>query len=158
MMSWTLELMRKHTQFIRFCVVGATGVLVNLLAIWLALHAMRSRPSEASLTQTNVAAVLGWLVSVASNFALNDRWTFSRSAQTYDHAWPARLARYYASAASGLGLQLAVLNVLLWLSAALTWSPGLLTLRFYAANLCGIGAGTVVNYLLSKRFVFRRRD
>lgn len=154
-MLW--RFIQKHAQFVRFCVVGASGVLVNLAAIWLLMSALGRRADTASTLLANGAALVGWVVSVASNFALNDRWTFARAAASYHLPWPARLLRYYVSALSGLAVQLAGLNAARYLLAFLPWPAEWLGLRFYAANLCGIAAGTVVNYLVSKRFVFSRK-
>ncbi len=151
------KFIQKHAQFVRFCVVGASGVLVNLGAIWLLLTLSGRRADTASTLLANVAALFGWVVSVASNFALNDRWTFARAAMTYDLQWPARLLRYYASALSGLAVQLAVLNLARYALELVPWPAAWLSLRFYAANLCGIAGGTVVNYVVSKRFVFSRK-
>ena len=79
--------------FWRFCAVGASGVLVNLGAL-------------AALTGAGVvstlASALAIELSILSNFALNDRWTFSvgRGAErgagrgAGRGAWWARLARF----------------------------------------------------------------
>ena len=89
-----------HTvaQFVRFCVVGASGVVVNLAVFTLTLlvflwlgghlgsasavgHAVRdlvTRKDTAGVTHTAVylANALGFVVSVLTNYYLNRRWTF----------------------------------------------------------------------------------
>lgn len=152
-----LEFIRRHARFVRFCVVGASGVAVNLAAFSVALWLMGAQADAASKLQANAAAVVGWVVSVASNFALNDRWTFAADGQQYHQPVAARLGRYYASALTGLGLQLAVFNAVLWLMAQLPLPQLLSDYRLYLGNLAGIGVGTVSNYVLSKRFVFQAR-
>lgn len=151
-----LDFIRRHARFVRFCVVGASGVVVNLGAFSLALLAMGAKADAASQLQANAAAVLGWIVSVASNFALNDRWTFAAEGRPYHQPLAARLGRYYASALTGLGLQLLVFNAVLWLMALLPLPQLLLDYRLYLGNLAGIGVGTVSNYVLSKKFVFAK--
>ncbi len=93
---------------------------------------------------------------MATNFALNDRWTFARSEASYDFSWPMRLTRYYGSAVSGLVVQLSVLNAARYVLTLLPWPEQWLSMRFYFANLCGIVGGTVINYVVSKKFVFQR--
>jgi len=56
-------------QLIRFGVVGASGYVVNLAVYVLAIHALG--------IDYKVAAVAAFLVSVASNFLWNRRWTFA---------------------------------------------------------------------------------
>jgi len=89
-----------HTlwQFIRFCLVGASGVVVNLavftltllVALWLgghlasisdvthAIHELVTRKDTAGVSHAAVylANALGFVVSVLTNYYLNRRWTF----------------------------------------------------------------------------------
>ena len=150
-----LEFIKRHQRFVRFCVVGASGVLVNLVAFRVALWLLGAEPSLASKLQANAAVIAGWVVSVASNFALNDRWTFAAEGQNYHQPLLARLLRYYVSALTGLGLQLLIFNAVMWLMAQVPLPQPLVGYRLYLANLAGIGVGTVSNYLLSKKFVFK---
>lgn len=59
---------RNWLQLVRFAAVGASGYAVNLCVFTLAVHA--------AAIDYRVAAVLAFLVSVASNFWWNRRWTF----------------------------------------------------------------------------------
>lgn len=149
------DFIKRHQRFVRFCLVGASGVLVNLVAFRLALWLLGAEPALASTLQANAALVAGWVVSVASNFAVNDRWTFAADGQNYHQPLPTRLLRYYASALTGLGLQLLVFNAAMWVMAQLPLPDLVVQYRLYLANLAGIGVGTVSNYLLSKKFVFK---
>ena len=81
---------RNAKQFVRFALVGASGVIVNLavfvlvLAIW--GHATGHPLSLANLISRDVGHLSRWAdltangagfaVSVLSNYALNRRWTF----------------------------------------------------------------------------------
>lgn len=142
--------------------MGATGVLVNM-AVFESVLAFAGGGTHPSSLVVNGAAVAGWLVSVASNFALNSVVTFGHRAGAYQSSRPRRMARYYATAASGLALQLLVLNAVLWTLAEVlptgADTGGVLALvqahRLRLANLAGIGAGTVVNYVLSRNWVFK---
>ena len=140
-------------QFILFCLVGASGVLVNMGVFAAVLWAL---PKDAlGAATTHVAAVLGWIVSVTSNFVLNDRLTFASN--DFHHAGIQRLWRYYLGALSGLGLQLGILTL------ALQWLPLELAVPYWSAarkllgNLTGIGVGTIANYAVARFWVFRGR-
>ena len=85
-------------QFVRFCLVGGSGVIVNLavftcvLLVWLAATGHIGSPSDLTsavhglitkrTTQgvpaaaTYVANAAGFVVSVMTNYYLNRRWTF----------------------------------------------------------------------------------
>lgn len=165
MTAWVARLTGKFAQwrrFLTFCAVGATGVVVNLGVFEAAMAALTAAPTT---LRANLAAIAGWAVSVGTNFLLNERVTFADRAATWRTSRGHRLLRYYAAAATGLCLQLAVLNGLLWLLSDLavptgsTWYAGawafVLGQRVRASNVVGIGIGTVANYLLARRWVFR---
>ena len=80
-LCWPLRtLLRRRRRFIVFCLVGGSGVIVNLgvfsavLLLWPGAEDVET--AGAGSVPTNVAGFLGWMVSVASNFVLNDRFTF----------------------------------------------------------------------------------
>jgi putative flippase GtrA len=60
---------RNWLQLARFGLVGASGYVVNLAVFAFAIHALG--------VHYRVAAVVSFLVSVASNFWWNRRWTFA---------------------------------------------------------------------------------
>ena len=67
-----------------------------------------------------------------------------------------RLGRYYLAVLLGLGLQLAVLHGLLaWVLPGLALGPSWGGWPVRLANVAGIGAGTLANFWMSRRFVFR---
>lgn len=149
-------------RFLTFCAVGASGVGVNVAVFALAMAALSTAPTT---LRANLAAFAGWTVSVATNFLLNERLTFGDRAATWRTTRLHRLRRYYAATATGFGLQLLILNGLLWILSDLpvpvasTWYAGAWALvlgqRETASNVVGIGVGTVANYLLARRWVFR---
>ncbi len=166
----------RHRRFLTFCAVGGSGVAVNLATFWAALFVMESghshaAPAAGSWWINNVALFLGWFVSVASNFALNDRLTFRDAQAGYNAHWPRRVASYYTSAFVAFLIQWACFNGLVWALESPLGDPlrhvaatdGFLALcvgvglRFSRtfANLAGIALATVANYLLAKHWVFR---
>ena len=68
----------QRAQLLRFCVVGASGYAVNVLAFGVAL---------ALSVEQLVAAGIGFLIAMASNFWCNRAWTFAA-----DHRGLARQA------------------------------------------------------------------
>ena len=68
--------------FLKFALVGASGVVVNLGALAV-LSGLGMRSS--------VASALAIELSIISNFLVNDAWTF---AGRHQHAWPTRALRF----------------------------------------------------------------
>lgn len=59
-------------RFLKFCAVGASGVFVNLAVLWLL--------TEAGV-RSSFASAWAIEVSILSNFAINERWTFADRAE-----------------------------------------------------------------------------
>ncbi len=79
---WSVSTRFKRTfkQFIKFCFVGGSGVLVNLCVFNLVLLVWHLAAQPQHLGEY-IANCLGFVVSVLSNYYLNRRWTFrSKSA------------------------------------------------------------------------------
>jgi len=81
-------------RFIRFCLVGASGPAVNTLLLSVLVQVGGWNPIVAATVATEVA--------ILSNFALNDRWTFSEAQP--GTPWVERAARYNAVALGGLAI------------------------------------------------------
>ncbi len=130
-----LRLRSLKTQAIRFCLVGSSGVVLDL-GIYQALRA--SGLAEPAGRALAIAAALVW------NFTWNRRLTFApaRSGRPVP-----QFARYLCANAAGACLS--------WTTAMLLGLvlPGTGTGRIGAA-LCGIGVGAASNFLLSARWVF----
>lgn len=119
-------------QLIRFCVVGASGYLVNLVVFSLLVHAAGAHYV--------LAAVLAFCVAWTNNFMWNKYWTFRR------HGLSAvqQGARYLAVSVVALGLNLVLLELLV--RAGLAEVP---------AQAMAIAAVMPVNFLLNRRWSFR---
>ena len=120
------------SELLRFCVVGASGYLVNLVVFSLLVHAAD--------VHYILAAVGAFVVAWTNNFVLNKFWTFQR------HELPAmqQAARYLAVSLVALGLNLIVLEVLVS-----TGSPEV------PAQAIAIAVVMPVNFLLNRRWSFR---
>lgn len=131
---WQRSLARHVRRFVRFGVVGVSGVVVNSAILFLLV--------EEGHLDSLVAAAIATEVAIISNFCLNDLWTF-RDAR-YERSWLRRLARYNAIALGGLCISLAVLGTL----------TRVLGIQYLLANLVGIVAATVWNYVVNARLTW----
>jgi putative flippase GtrA len=120
------------TQLLRFCVVGASGYLVNLLVFSLLVHVAE--------WHYIVAAVGAFAVAWTNNFVLNKFWTFQR----HELSAVQQGARYLTVSLVALGLNLIVLEVLV--SAG---SPEV------TSQAIAIAVVMPVNFLLNRRWSFR---
>ncbi len=153
-------------RFVQYALVGVSGVFVNLGAFWLLGHGVG--------LHRNLASALAIELSILSNFALHDRWTFrDREGQTGGLA--ARFSRFQGVSLVGMLVQLTtfiVCNValfaLLWPAAQVgeyfagsVWRPvvdpppvGRLDLL---SQLGGIALGTLWNFLVNNFWTWRAR-
>jgi dolichol-phosphate mannosyltransferase len=133
-----------HLRILRFCAVGVSGIGVNLL-VTLAVKEVFFSGSGA-WSALNVAAALGTIVSIFSNFLLNDIWTWGDRSKTSAGGWWVRVGKYYLTASLGAGLELGVFNLAIYLLG-----PGI----YLWAKLAGIAFATVTNFSLMHFWVFR---
>lgn len=126
-----------ESSFVKFCVVGGTGVLVDM-----ALLFVLSDPSMLGLGLTR-SKILAAEVAILSNFALNDAWTFGAVARTRPGLGPRirRFLRFNAICTVGLLLNVAILNVLF----------NLFDMNRYLANGVAILSVTGWNYLSNRK-------
>ena len=119
-------------QLIRFCVVGASGYLVNLVVFSVLVHSMGAHHV--------VAAMGAFCVAWTNNFALNKFWTFKQ----HELSAARQGARYLAVSLVALAINLVVLELLVR-----TGSPEV------PAQAFAIAAVMPVNFLLNRRWSFR---
>lgn len=150
-------------EFLKFCSVGASGVVVNLG--FLALF------SEAMGIRSSVASALAIEISILSNFLINEHWTF-RGARA-GRLWTRGLRFQLISLIGALmqwGIFLAMNLAWLWLilggleAYLADGAPWLKLVReppevgrwVYASQLIGIGAATAWNFLANFYWTWRR--
>ncbi len=73
------RLKRNLTQFVKFCFVGGSGVIVNLVVFNLTLIAWHAATGSTPTAAKYLGNLLGFVVSVLTNYYLNRRWTFRSS-------------------------------------------------------------------------------
>ncbi len=131
-------LFRNHSKrFVSYLLVGGSGIVVNMIVLFALV--------EGGHLNHMLAATISSVVSIFTNFVLNDHWTFrDRKAGT---TWIGRATQYYAVAGFGLVFSMGAL-------ALLTLSLGV---NYLLANLFAMGTAMVTNYALNARFTWRER-
>jgi len=135
----------ERQRFLRFAVVGASGVIINFAFLTLGLWAFSSFGDSCEAA----ASGLGIIASVFTNFLLNDVWTWGdrkKGTRKRDVAW--RFSTYAVGAGIAAALQFGI--------AALFRS--IFGAHVYLAQGAGIAVGTVVNYLISNHVVFKDKS
>lgn len=120
------------TQLVQFCLVGASGFVVNLVVFSLAVHTLGMHHA--------VAAVIAFCVAWLNNFALNRQWTFrGADGNPWGHA-----VRYFAVSVFSLLLNLVILELLVRADVPEVVSQAI-----------AVVAVTPVGFLLNRRWAFR---
>lgn len=120
-------------RLLRFCVVGASGYVVNLIVFALLVHGTGMHYIW--------AAVISFGVAVTNNFLLNKYWTFRR----HEERAHTQGIRYLVVSLIALGLNLVVLEGLIALG-----------LSDVPAQAVAVIVVTPVNFLLNHRWTFVR--
>jgi dolichol-phosphate mannosyltransferase len=119
----------KSNEFIKLCLVGISGVLVNI-GIYIFLTRMIAIPLE-------FAALIAMEISILSNYTLNNFWTFEKR-QVITNLFQ-KLVRFHI--VSG-GAAVTNYTILILLAKGFGfWDIG--------ANLIGIAIGAMVNYFIN---------
>ncbi|MEZ5079062.1 MAG: GtrA family protein [Thermoleophilia bacterium] len=119
-------------QLVRFCLVGASGYIVNLVVFaallhWAGAHYM-------------VAAVGAFCIAWLNNFALNRHWTFQESRESA----MSQGIRYLAVSLVALGINLGLLHLLVVAGVVEVLAQAIAVLLV-----------TPVAFLLNRRWAFR---
>jgi dolichol-phosphate mannosyltransferase len=134
-------LSKEQRRFIKFCVVGGSGVPVNLLCSHLGRTLIFVGLDDA--WRTGLAYIFGIVISIFTNFLLNDVWTW-KDRDKANRGFAARLLRFYLVSALGSGIQFGV---------AMGLSLGL-ELHFSLSQLVGIAIATGVNFVINNWWTF----
>jgi len=134
------QLTKERRRFLKFCVVGASGVPVNLLFMWIGYNWIFGSLAESM--RVSFASGFGFLVSVLTNFLLNDLWTWRDRAKKKG-GFAGRLGRFYLVSAAGGAIQIAC-----------TTGLSRVGLHYMLAQLCGIALATAINYVVNNVWTF----
>ena len=144
-----------RTRLLKFAGVGLSGTGVNLAISMLAFH-IALVPFLSGDLRFVAANAAGFVVSVFTNFILNDWWTWGDRRKGRIRHWFSRLGKYYVTASGAGAIQL----LTAWLSLTLIWVPLSPTLAGFKlapalSVLTGIGCGMVINFTVSHLWAFR---
>lgn len=145
---------RRFTRFIKFAIVGGSGVLVNMGVFNLAYHSFLSSLSDD--VRLGAANVLGVIVSIFSNFLLNDGWTWGDRAKGGAKSWFKRLGKYYLVCSVAALVQLGVAQ-LSFKYVFGPWAPTVLGFALAPSLAVGVGiiAGIAINFPVSHLWAFK---
>jgi dolichol-phosphate mannosyltransferase len=148
---WALGLLERY-RFIKFGIVGASGVVVNLTVLHLG-HEYVFNHVEAAYNKPYFSLALAISLATLNNFTWNRLWTWADRVRTLEagevHPVSLRLlgmefGQYVTASAFGSGLQY-VLTLLLSNS-----------MDYRLANIIAIVAASVSNFLANDRWTFRK--
>lgn len=119
-------------KFLKFCVVGFSGMVVDFGFTWLC--------KEKFKWNKYVSNSLGFVLAATNNYIWNRWWTF----QSDNANIPIEYGKFLVISVIGLGLNNLVVYLL----------HEKLKLNFYFAKLIAIGVVTIWNFVMNYRFTF----
>ena len=120
------------SQFIKFCVVGFTGMVVDFGITFLCKEKLR--------LNKYISNSLGFVTAASSNYFLNRLWTF----ESHDPKIAAQYIQFVGISAIGLLLN----NIIIYLL------NDKCRLNFYLSKLVAIGGVTLWNFFMNYFFTF----
>jgi dolichol-phosphate mannosyltransferase len=122
----------------RFGLIGLSGLVVN--------EALLALLTERASLYYLASAVISTQASILWNFALTERWVYSR--RSYRLGWGARLGAFCLVGTTAQVLTTPVLYLLVDRAG----------LPYLIGNLIAIGASTVVRFTIAERVIWSRRS
>ena len=119
-------------KFIKYCVVGISGVIVDFLITWLLKEKLH--------LNKYIANTIGFISAATSNYILNRIWTF----ESDNPRIAGEYFSFFVISLIGLGLN----NMIIWLCA------DKMKLNFYFSKLVAIGFVTLWNFVMNYLFTF----
>lgn len=129
-----LRCRRAIKQFIKYCMVGASGFVINLFVFWLMLTSLD--------VHYWIAGSVSFAVSVTNNFFMNRYWTFRiTEGEIFSQA-----SRFMVVSISSWALNMFMLRLLIEDAK----------LNHYVAQTIAIAMVTILNFLGNKLWSFRQ--
>ncbi len=127
--SWLTILLR----FIRFGIVGASGMVVDFGVTWLCKEKLH--------WNKYISNSLGFILAATNNYIWNRLWTFHSTSDAVAREY----TLFFIIALIGLGLNNGIIYLL----------HERLHLNFYLSKLIAIGCVTIWNFVMNYVFTFR---
>lgn len=134
MLKWN-EIMILILKFIKYCVVGFSGMLVDFGITWLLKEKLQFNKY--------VANTIGFISAATSNYVLNRIWTF----ESQSNKIMTEYTSFFIIALVGLGLNNLILMLL----------NDKLKMNFYLSKLIAILIVTLWNFIMNFLFTFAAR-
>lgn len=123
----------EHKKFLKFCIVGLSGILVNEGFLWFL--------TEFAGIFYLLSSLISIELSIISNFILNDVWTFKKNRKGHF------LARFFKF--NFTRIVASIINLgLLWLLTTMG-------MNYLIANLIGVAIATLITYFTSIWWVWK---
>ncbi len=129
-------------QYIKFCFVGASGVVVDTTVIWLLISA---HPTG---WEISFCKLFSAEVAVLNNFFWNDVWTFKAPDPGRETSWLKRVIKFNLISLSGIAFSLGIIHVLVF---------GF-QLNVLVANVSAIVLVSVWNFVMSLKWGWQTSD
>ena len=139
----TFSTRKEQLRFLKFCVVGFSGVAVNMGIFAICAEVLFS--SMEAGARNILAASCAVAVSILTNFLLNDGWTWRDRRREGLRALATRLTKYYVVAGLAGLVQVGIQYVL---SVPVGFNAHL-------SNFAGISAGVLINFFVNNLWTFR---
>ena len=140
----------RFARFIRFGIVGASGVLVNVCVLYICRNFV-FQSVDASWHDIDVGLNLSLctaiFLSMLNNFYINKNWTWAdkRTSDRLSLGTNFKLFLKYSTASSlSIGIQIFLTNLFV-----------LLSIQYLLANLMAIGGAAVASFMLNHYFTFK---
>jgi len=128
-------------QFLRFCVVGASGTVIDFGLTYLLKEKAKCHPY--------IANACGFIIAATSNYILNRIWSF----QSHNPAIGTEYGLFILFALVGLLINTAVLHLFVT-HIPIPFVPLKGKLRFWIAKAIAIGIVTIWNFFMNYFFTF----
>ena len=128
-------------RFIKFGIVGGSGILVNMGFLWFF--------TEIGGLYYLVSSVLAIALAMISNFIWNDLWTWQDSGEPGVKAYMTRMAKFIV--VSSIAAYIGNLGIL-WILTHF------FHIYYLISNLIGIAVGTILNYSVNNFWTFKSNN
>lgn len=139
--------MKALKQFIGFCLVGGSNVIINWTIYYLFIFLVAKSPDNATDMQVQIATLLGFVISMFNGFLLNYYFVFKAKQESF---WKAllRFATVY------ICTSYIVTAILTWIITKVNlFGVGVMI----APVICTI-VNTPINFFFSKKWAFKKAE
>ncbi|MCL2490470.1 MAG: GtrA family protein [Propionibacteriaceae bacterium] len=152
-------------QFVKFGLVGASGVVVNMLIAFVmnkanggaanARDPVISLGGDLAIRYSYIVYVVAFVIANTTNYQLNRWWTFKGTQRAWWRGWLMFFASGIAGAVVGFVVKVALTHPGSPIYLTGWFNDTGLHAREYWGQLAGVLVGTPVNFLINRRVTFK---